>query len=124
MKEILVKSLQLQMQMKVLHWQTTSYAQHQAFGEFYDVASDLIDKIIESIQGKFVTRIMLNGSANIPVYDMNNMDIKGFISSMSKFYYEDIFTMGLDKVKDSDIDNILQELRGEIDKLMFLLTLK
>ena len=40
------------------------------------------------------------------------------------FYSTEIFTCGIDKVADSEIENIIQELRGEIDKLKYLLTLK
>jgi hypothetical protein len=40
------------------------------------------------------------------------------------FYSAEIFACGIDKVKDAEIDNIVQEIRAEIDKLKYLLTLK
>ena len=51
MKKIVLKFLQTQAQMRILHWQTTSYAEHNAFGGFYDATGDIIDKIVEAIQG-------------------------------------------------------------------------
>ena len=52
MKKILLKSLQLQAQMRILHWQTTSFAEHNAFGGFYDAADDIIDKLITGMQAR------------------------------------------------------------------------
>ena len=123
MKKILVKVLQLQNQMQILHWQTTSYAEHNAFGGFYEAASETIDKLIEAIQGKY-GRITLGGIDAIAVSDYNNLKLNVFIMDMEVFFGEEIFTCGIDRMKDSEIENILQELRGEIDKLKYLLTLK
>jgi Family of unknown function (DUF5856) len=35
------------------HWNSTSYAEHTALGEFYDQVIDLIDSFVEAYQGKF-----------------------------------------------------------------------
>ena len=43
---------------------------------------------------------------------------------METFYTTDIWTCGLEITKDAEIENILQEIRGEIQKLKYLLTLK
>ena len=123
MKKILVKALQLQSQMKVLHWQTTSYAEHVAFGGFYDAADPLIDKLIEAIQGKY-GRIMFGGIDSIQVSDYSNLKINVFIYDMELFFGNDIFLCGLNKAGDPEIENILHEIRAEIDKLKYLLTLK
>lgn len=123
MKKIILKSLQLQAQMRILHWQTTSFAEHQAFGGFYDAADDLIDTLIEAIQGKY-GRIMLGGIDSIPVSDYSNLKINMFIMDMETFFCTEIFNCGINPSSDAEIDNILQEIRGEIDKLKYLLTLK
>lgn len=36
----------------IMHWVSTSYAQHQALGEFYDGLNDLIDQWAEAFMGK------------------------------------------------------------------------
>ena len=123
MKKIVLKSLQLQSQMRVLHWQTTSYAEHNAFGGFYDAVDDLIDKLVEAIQGKY-GRIMLGGIDSIAISDYGNLKTNVFLLDIESFYSSEIFNCGIDKNKDAEIDNILQEIRGEIDKLKYLLTLK
>jgi hypothetical protein len=123
MKKIILKSLQLQAQMRILHWQTTSFAEHQAFGGFYDAADDLIDNLIEAIQGKY-GRIMLGGIDSIPVSDYSNLKINMFIMDMETFFCTEIFNCGINPSTDAEIDNILHEIRAEIDKLKYLLTLK
>ena len=36
----------------IMHWQTESYAQHIALGEFYSEIPELVDAVIEAYQGK------------------------------------------------------------------------
>jgi hypothetical protein len=123
MKKIVLKFLQIQSQMRILHWQTTSYAEHNAFGGFYDAADDLIDTIVEAIQGKY-GRITLGGIDSIQVSDYGNLKINMFLMDMDAFLINEIYHCGIDKEKDSEIENLLQEFRAEVDKLKYLLTLK
>ena len=123
MKKILLKSLQLQSQLRILHWQTTSFAEHNAFGGAYDELSDLIDKLIEAIQGKY-GRIMLGGIDSFQLSDYNNLKINVFIFEMEGFFSTEIYNCGINQSADSEIDNIIQEIRGEIQKMKYLLTLK
>lgn len=123
MKKIVLKSLQVQAQMRLLHWQTTSYAEHNAFGGFYDAMNDLTDKLIEAVQGKY-GRIMLGGLDAIQVSDYSNLKLNVFIMDMEAFYTMEVFNCGIDPVKDREIDNLIQEITIEIDKLKYLLTLK
>jgi hypothetical protein len=123
MKKIVLKFLQIQAQMRILHWQTTSYAEHNAFGGFYDAADDLIDTIVEAVQGKY-GRITLGGIDSIQVSDYGNLKINMFLMDMDAFLINEVYHCGIDKEKDSEIENLLQEFRAEVDKLKYLLTLK
>lgn len=123
MKKIVLKFLQTQAQMRILHWQTTSYAEHNAFGGFYDATGDIIDKIVEAIQGKY-GRITLGGIDSIQVSDYSNLKLNMFLMDLEAFLISEVYTCGIDKEKDSEIENILQEFRAELDKLKYLLTLK
>jgi hypothetical protein len=123
MKKIILKSLQLQAQMRILHWQTTSYAEHNAFGRFYETVDPVIDKLIESIQGKY-GRLMLGGIDAIQISDYNNLKINMFMMDMEIFFTTEIFQCGINKSQDGEIENILQEIRAEIQTLKYLLTLK
>ncbi len=123
MKKIIIKCLQVQAQFRVLHWQTTSYAEHMAFGSFYAAIDPIIDKLIEAIQGKY-GRITLGGIDSIQVSDYSNLKLNVFMMDIDTFFSTEIYLCGIDKSKDSEIDNIVQELTGEIDKLKYLMTLK
>lgn len=37
----------------LLHWQTKSYAEHQALGTFYQEMPELVDSLAEAMMGKF-----------------------------------------------------------------------
>jgi len=50
---IVTNLLTLHNQLKIHHWQTKSYAEHQALGGAYDEFSDLIDEFIEVFMGKY-----------------------------------------------------------------------
>ena len=109
--------------MRILHWSTTSYAEHIAFNNFYDVTEEIIDQTIETIQGKY-GRITLGGLDSIVVSDYSSLKLNMFIMDFETFLTTEIFQCGIDKQKDSEIDNLIQELRSEVDKLKYLLTLK
>ena len=47
--EIILELVKVQNQFRFLHWQTTSYAKHKAYGKFYDNLGSLIDSIVVSI---------------------------------------------------------------------------
>lgn len=123
MKKIIVKCLQAQAQFRLLHWQTTSYAEHMAFGGFYTAVDPIIDKLLEAIQGKY-GRIMLGGIDSIQISDYSNLKLNVFMMDIDTFFSTEIYLCGIDKSKDAEIENIIQELTGEIDKLKYLMTLK
>lgn len=54
------RTLFLSAQTHAWHWQTKSYAQHEALGEFYECLSGIVDALAESYMGsggEFTTRI-------------------------------------------------------------------
>jgi hypothetical protein len=67
---------------------------------------------------------MLGGIDSIPVSDYSNLKINMFIMDMETFFCTEIFNCGINPSTDAEIDNILHEIRAEIDKLKYLLTLK
>lgn len=123
MKKIIIKFLQLQNQIKILHWQTTSRAEHIAFGEFYEKADKIIDEIVEQIQGKY-GRITLGGLDSIIISDYNTLKLNMFMMDFDTFINIEIFNCGLNKEKDKEINSTIDKLRSEINKLKYLLTLK
>ena len=51
MGEFLLTLLHASTNAHILHWQTKSYAEHVALGEFYTAIPDLVDALVEATQG-------------------------------------------------------------------------
>ena len=104
-------------QLHLLHWQTTSYAEHQALGGLYDYVHDVKDEIVEKIMGytgkrpKAFKLETLSDSANA----------NGVVVSLMTFAKQ------LEEYAEAnnmpDIENISQSLSGEAAKVKYLLTL-
>jgi DNA-binding ferritin-like protein len=111
----------LQLQMKINHWQTKGYARHNAFGEFYDSLSDLIDTFVESAMGKYGRFTLDEETKTIQLSNLSELDVKGMISTVR----DALVQMGeqLDP-SDTDLLNIRDEMLGGLNKLSYLLTLE
>jgi len=120
MNEIISLLLQAQAQVKILHWQTTSYAKHMAFGGFYDAIDPLIDTLVECYQGKY-GRVFLDDKNDLTIKDISNEELNNFLADLTDAM-SDKLTSILDD-KDTDLLNIRDEIIAEINKLRYLLTL-
>jgi len=107
--------------MKINHWQTKGYARHNAFGEFYDSLSDLIDTFVESAMGKYGRFTLDEETKTIQLSNLSELDVKGMISTVR----DALVQMGeqLDP-SDTDLLNIRDEMLGGLNKLSYLLTLE
>lgn len=113
--------LGLQLQMKINHWQTKGYARHEAFGNFYNSLSELIDTFVESAMGKYGRFTLDEETKTIQLSNLSELDMKGMISTV-----RDAFVQMSEQLDSSDTDllNIRDEMLGELNKLSYLLTLE
>lgn len=118
--EIIVNLLAMENQMRVFHWQTMSYAEHQAYGGVYDNLSDLIDKFVEVCMAKH-GRPDFGGEFQIPLFDYKSINTDQYINSMIEFLIslDNVYSEPLD----SDILNLRDEMLAEVNRLKYLLTL-
>jgi DNA-binding ferritin-like protein len=106
-------------QLHLLHWQTTSYAEHQALGGLYDKVFDLKDEIVEKMMGysgkrpKAVKQEMLR-DYSIGISTSVVSDLISFAKELQSYASSN----GM-----PDIENIAQSLSGEAAKTKYLLTL-
>jgi len=106
-------------QLHLLHWQTTSYAEHQALGGLYDKVFDLKDEIVEKIMGYSGTRPKA----------MKHEMLRDYSIGITKSVVNDLktFAKELEEYGESnnmpDIENVAQSLSGEAAKTLYLLTL-
>jgi len=107
-------------QLKIYHWQTTSYAQHQALGGAYEALDELIDRFIEVYMGRY-DRIYTTsgGSVNITLYDTEALNYTAFLKNVRKYLEE----LEVPSPSDTDLLNLRDEMLAEVDKLSYLLTL-
>jgi len=112
--------LQTQSQLKVLHWQTTSYARHMAYGRIYDNIQSPIDSFIEIYQGKY-KRIKVD--TGIKLTNINEENSNQFVDSVISVLTNDLPSI-LDNKNDSDLLNIKDEILAEFNILKYLLSLK
>lgn len=111
--------LELQNQLKVLHWQTKGYSRHIAFGNVYEKFDDLIDNFIEVSMGKY-GRFSLNDE-NLKIKNISDLNLSSFIKETQTFLID--LSNKLEK-EDVDLLAIRDEMLIEINKLSYLLTLE
>ena len=119
--EIILKFVEIQQQLRFLHWQTKSYAKHQAYGQVYGNLDGLIDTFVEACMGKH-GRPTYSGGYTIQGKDIEEMSIQEFIDGSVSFFVE--LSQKLDSKTDTDLLNIRDEMMSEFNKLKYLLTLK
>ena len=97
---------------QVFHWQTQSYAEHEALGEYYESLTDLNDKLVESWQGNQNTRLKFSeGPYSLQNYfskeETKNRinEFKNQVTQLSGFVSELNESNSFD-----DIENILEEI--------------
>ena len=110
-----------QLQARLFHYQTSSYAQHVAFGNFYDSLYDCTDGIIEILVGRYGRPIMDPEDQTVSVDNMIDVDLDMWVETMSD-YFQGVKD-DLDLVNDSDVINKLDEVLAAIGSLKFFLSL-
>lgn len=118
MHEVASKLIEIHNQLKFFHWQTTSYARHQAYGGVYDAMTDLIDTFVEVMMGKYGRVPALP----MKVYNRSEKDSATFIDETIAYLL--MLSTALNPQTDSDLLNIRDEMLAEFNKLKYLLTLK
>jgi len=111
-----VNLLLFQAQLKIMHWGTESYAQHNAYGMTYSSIDEGLDTLVESYQG-YHGRINFGSSCEF--INFSSVDNNSWLASM----LECLITLR-GYFKESDLQNMTDELIGSVSKLKYLLSLK
>ena len=114
--EHFINLLLFQTQLKIMHWGTESYSQHNAYGMTYDSISDGLDALVESYQG-YHGRIDFGNNGEL--ISFADVEPNSWLKSMM----ECLNTLR-ENSKESDLQNMIDELIAGVSKLMYLLTLK
>jgi len=106
-------------ELHLLHFQTTSFAEHSALGTIYDKVGDFQDEIVEKIMGYTGKRVRAYKIDALKDYSagMPNQVVKELVK----------FAHDLEEYAEAnnmpDIENIAQSLSGEASQTLYRLTL-
>ena len=116
--------LTLRNQIKIYHWQTTSYAKHKALDKLFVILNSQNDRWVETFMGKYGRISLENINNNIKLHNINDklpvtQYLKQWVVQMRS-----IRDRHFDTSKDSDLSNIFDEIFGDIYKTCYLLSLQ
>jgi DNA-binding ferritin-like protein len=124
-KQITVVFLEMLMMIKLFHWKTHSYATHKATDELYEKLNENIDSFIEVLLGKTSSRIDLMSNKSISLIDLNSQEsLKSKIASFKSFLVGLDNNKALNSMSNSDLFNIRDEILGNLNQFLYLLTFK
>ena len=106
---------------KLYHWKTKSYAQHEATDELHEKLSAQVDRFVEVLIGKTSSRIHMV-EKKMRLYDFDTKtEFKDKIFEFRQFLIDlnDIFY----KKKDSDLLTIRDDMLETVNQFLYLLTL-
>jgi len=122
-KEITIVFFEVLLMIKAYHWKTHSYATHKATDELYSKFNEDMDKFIEVLLGKTGSRIDLMNHKTIRLLDLPSQDLlkreieafKGYLVSLND-------NKALQSMSNSDLYNIRDEILGDLNQFLYLLT--
>ena len=96
----------------ILHWQSKSYAEHQALGAFYEELPDLVDSLAEKIMGKYDITFEFKNSYYTPAKTG-----KEELESLKDYVMEERKEIP----QDSEIQNEVDNIANLINQTLYLL---
>jgi hypothetical protein len=122
--EIVLKFIQMLNIIKIYHWKTLSYPEHKATDELYESFNGRMDEFVETMLGKTGKRFNLSSVKHIPFYDYTNVTKFKQCIETFKIYLVNMSNASYFKNHgNSDLLNIRDEILGDLNKFIYLLTL-
>ena len=122
-QEAIMKFFEILNLVKLFHWRTHSHSVHKATDHLYEELNENFDEFVEILLGKCTKRINLTKIKTLPLHDyltLNQLSKK--IKTFQKYLVN--MNKNLDKLLDSDLLNVRDEILGNLNQFLFLLTLK
>jgi hypothetical protein len=118
-KNIVLIFLELLNMIKLFHWQTSQYSVHKSTDQLYEELSNNIDKYVEFMLGKNISRPNIQ-QKSIPLYSCLNLP--SFLKQIDK--YKKYFVHLKYTPEHSDLSNIRDEILGNLNQFTYLLSFK
>ncbi len=124
-KDVTVRFLEILLMVKLYHWKTYSYATHKATDDLYTELNENIDKFIEVLLGKARNRINLMGKKTISLIDLNSPEsLRNKINSFKSYLVSMTNSPAMRFMPNTDLLNIRDEILGNLNQFLYLLTFK
>jgi hypothetical protein len=119
LSKFLIAVFEFQIALKMYHFQTFKYAAHKTIDEYSEKLAEKMDKFFEVGQGIY-GRINLDDQNNAAIY-VNNVRDNNFSLYIKKFLHE---VSSIEKIisRHSDLCNIKDEIKADLNQLIYLLT--
>jgi DNA-binding ferritin-like protein len=111
--------LWLRNQIHLFHWQTEVGDAHKALGDFYDGFLDKLDNLTEVCMGKH-GRVLATPTITKPLQNLKDVNVQEFVDIQISYYEKLRAEVYSDS---SDIQNIIDEIIADMNKLKYLLTM-
>lgn len=118
MDEIIPTFMCFANEMKLYHWRTKSFARHKASCKFMELFDEKMDRFAEVLFGSKNKRFQKDCDLILKQHDDNEM--VECAKNFRQYLQKDI---PIDK-KDTDLLNIRDEILADVNRLLYLFTLK
>jgi hypothetical protein len=108
-------------QIKLYHWQTTSFARHKASDDAIKALDELIDAYVETYAGKYGRPKLTTQSNTIRINNLHDKSILPFLRKCIQHLTKD-FVAALGPA-DTDLISMRDDMLAELNKLVYLFTL-
>jgi len=124
-KEITVIFFEMLLLIKLFHWKTYSYSTHKATDNVYSSLNENMDRFMEVLLGKSEIRMNFKEQKTIPLMDVESKEkliekVHLFINYLDKLSSSKTLLL----MKDTGLFNIRDEILEDMNKFLYLLSLK
>jgi DNA-binding ferritin-like protein len=124
-KEITIVFMEILMMVKLYHWKTHSYATHKATDDLYSKLNENIDHFIEVLLGKTGERTELTSQKSIRLMDLSSAEaLKREVDSFKGYLVALNDNKAMQQMTNTDLYNIRDEILGDLNQFLYLLTFK
>jgi DNA-binding ferritin-like protein len=117
--KIVLFFFELQLNIKLYHWNAETYANHKTTNKLLEKLSDLIDNFVETYMGGHARPVLKSGSS-IPIQNMSKSKYIKLLKQAQDYLRGDLEKM---IVKNTELLTIRDEILGEIGRALYLSTL-
>jgi hypothetical protein len=117
--------LEMLLMIKLYHWKTHIHAEHVATDDLYKSLNDNMDKFVEVLLGKADNRMNFGNQKSIQLIDLHS---KNELIRKINYFKDCLIKLNSNKflagMTNTDLFNIRDEILGDLNKFLYLLTFK